>query len=89
MFRAKAKPERTAGKRRGRTIGAVFAVLAVLLVVVLALTVLTPYPISYLTRFLFRNGPATPPAGFEAMRQTVNVYKDLEYPSEFMDNKVD
>ena len=72
-------------RTRRRVLGAVAAFLAVLVL----FTVLTPYPVSYLTRLLFMNSPATAPPGYHLMHQTVMSRLDITYPSASGDNTAD
>ena len=65
------------------------ALLAFFLITALALTVFTPFPVSYLARFLFRNGVAVPPADYGEIRLKTEVFKDIAYPSEYSGNTAD
>ena len=73
-------------RRLRRKIAAGFAVL---LAVLIAFAAISPIPVSYLIRFMFRNGMAVPPDNYAEMQNRVTVFGDLTYPSAYKDNRAD
>ena len=61
------------------------AVLAVLLV----FTLVSPLPVSYITRLAFLYNSAEAPAGYDEIKSRVAVTKNLKYPSKYKDNSAD
>jgi len=67
----------------------VLAAVAACILAAVLLAVLTPYPVSALTRLLFQKSPATEPPGFSQMWEAVRVTADAIYPSLHADNTAD
>ena len=76
------------GKKR-RTIRTIMSLFSIFLIIVSTLTVFTPYPVSYLTRFMFRNGVAVAPANYETISSKIETLKDITYPSAYKSNIAD
>ena len=49
----------------------------------------SPIPASFLVRAVFEKGNAVPPDNYRQIKQRVNAYKDLRYPSQYEDNLAD
>ena len=73
-------------RRRGRII---LALTAGFFAAATALTLLTPYPVSFLARAMFQNGVAAAPDGYALTAERVSVEKNLRYPSKYKDNTAD
>ena len=76
-------------KKKRKWLRSILAIAAFLFIFILLFSIFTPIPASLMIRTAFKNGIAVAPNNYEAIKETVTVTNDLNYPSKYKDNSAD